>query len=499
MSEDKDIFKKKCLIITDRPIRWNKSIEHVFTLNDMLNGIDNKMNDNKKKRQNLFFKKIENIEKNKDKIKMAKTEIERQLLKLNLMLTKILEIENKRKQIKNTPPKSELLSIQAKIEKLKEEDLKLDEQNYTFENEIYELEENASKSGIDISKLQNNGENKKYKKIKFNIVIIDDTITNTDLEIFYNDFNKFDLFKELKGKYMKKYSILIKPINLHHDKRKWYKKGTFRFEKESMYDILSFNMYVDMKTLINGNEGIVEFKNEVLGNNREAALEEKLRLAREEEYNAKHQNQLEIKIEKIFSVKDFTDFIENRTIFTRFLLEKIIDKNIKEKIKETDAHEYSKNILLNIDKKYENNMFPYNEKNPLSIYYIVFLHNHLKLDPLFEKFETKIVNTIGDFGEDPKMKGIIIQSVMFKAIPNYDPVQLFKIHNDDNYYIWMKAETDKQNGLQIYESHMKKLDMLKNNLHKPIDATKLEKGGSNRRTFKKIPRHSKNKTFSYRK
>ena len=62
----------------------------------------------------------------------------------------------------------------------------------------------------------------------------------------------------------------------------------------------------------------------------------------------------------------------------------------------------------------------------------------------------------------------------------------------------MKAEFDKVDGLQIYESHMKKMDMIKNNLHKPKDATKLEQGGSKRKTFKKMPRHSKNKTLSYR-
>jgi hypothetical protein len=258
-------------------------------------------------------------------------------------------------------------------------------------------------------------------------------------------------------------------------------------------------MFVDIKSMIHENAGIILFKNESLLHNRKAALEEKLRLAREEEYNIKNQKQLEIKIEKINSVKDFTDFIENRTIFMRFLSERIMDKNIKEKIIETDVHEYSKNILLNINKKYENEIFPYTESNPLSIYYIVFLHNHLELDPLFEKFEMKIANTVGDFGGDPLMKGIIIQSVSFKAIPDYDPVEVFKIHNDDNYYIWMKAETDKVNGLQIYESHMKKTDMLKNNLHKPIDATKLEQGGSNRKTFRKMPRKSKNKTLSDRK
>jgi len=501
-------FKKRCLIITDRPIKWNRNIQDVFTLNDMLNGIDTQLNDKKKKEQDRLLKKSDNIQNERDKIKNENTQLKKKMEKINRLLNSLSMQENlilnemkKMAEKEKEKEKKLLKSIQSQIKKMKEEKDKLEDDNFRLEEELSKLEEDASKIEENSSKFEKDDEiinNKKNYKIKFNIVIIDNTITNTDLDTYKKDFS-FDLFMELKNKYMKKYSILIKPIDLHHDQRKWYKKGIFRFKKENVYDIISANPIVDIKNLISEQADIIEFKSENLVNNRKAALEEKLRLAREESYNAKNQRALEIKTEKIYSVQDYTDFIENRKIFSRFVLEKITDKNIKDKIKSAGVHEYTNTTLINIDKKYENDMFPYNETNPLSIYYVVFLHNHLKTDPFYEKFEMTIANTIGEFGADPLIKGIIIQSVNFQPIPYYDPVQVFKIYNNDNYYVWMKPEYDKLNGLKIYESHMKKMNMIKNNLHKPVDAMKLEKGG--RKTVKLSPRSSKykNKTHSNRR
>lgn len=232
-------------------------------------------------------------------------------------------------------------------------------------------------------------------------------------------------------------------------------------------------------------------------NDRKLALTEKLRLAREKEYTNKNEHPLEIKTEKINSVQEYKDFIENREVFSRFIFEGITEKNIKDKIKSSDVHQYTNTILKNIDTKYENTVFPYTENNPICIYFVVFLQNRLKLDPLYEKFEMKIANTIGDFGDNPKIKGIIIQSSNFEKILYYDPVQVFKIRNNDNYYIWMKPEYDKVDGLKIYESHMKNMNMIKNNLHKKIDATKLQ--GGIRNTVKVKPTQYKNKTISNRK
>jgi hypothetical protein len=503
-------FKKRCLIITNRPIKWSKNTQDVFTLSDMLNGIDKKLNDKKKKEQSKLLKDSENKVKEKERIENENKQLQKKMEKLQNSFKQLSYNETKLSNEINasTIPKTEKIQKQKKLEsiqkmkrKIEEEKEKIEDDYFRITEELSKLEEDTSKLKEDASKLEEDGENinnKKNYKIKFNIVIIDDSITNTDVETFRKDFS-FDLFMELKTKYMKKYSILIKPIDLHHNQQKWYKKGIFRFKKDKVYDILSFNVYVDFKNLIHDSENIVEFKSESLVNDRKAALEEKLRLAREEAYTSKNQRVLEIKIEKIYTVKDYSDFIENRKIFTRFLLERITEKNMKDKIKSSEMHKYSNTILVNIDKKYEGTIFPYNETNPLSIYYVVFLHNHLKSDPLYEKFEMKIANTIGDFGSDPLMKGIIIQSVNFPAIPYYDPVKVFKIYNDDNYFVYMKPEFNKVNGLQMYESHMKKMNMIRNNLHKKKDAIKLEQGGaSNRKTFKKTPRQSKNKTFSNR-
>lgn len=496
-------FKKRCLIITDRPIKWNKNTQDIFTLSDMLNGIDKQLNDNKKTEENKIGKQLENIEREKEKLNNENKKIQKKIQKLDKIFQELMTKENRIvKDINNKPIIEKKIQKQKELESIQKMKKKTNKALDLLENNNLKLEERLSKLEEDASEIEINSyddieiKNKKSNNIKFNIVIIDDTITNNDIETYRKDFS-FDLFMELKNKYMKKYSILIKPIHLHHDQRKWNRKGVFRFKKENVYDILSFNIYVDIKNLIHEYEGIIEFKSESLVNNRKAALEEKLRLAREEEYSAKNQRSLEIKVEEINTVNNYIDFIENRKVFTRFILERITYKNLKDKIKSSELHEYSNTILKNIYNKYENAMFPYNETNPLSIYYVVFLRNHLKSDPLYEKFEIKIANTIGEFGADPLIKGIIIQSVSFQPIPYYDPVQVFKIYNNDNYYVWMKPEYDKLNGLKIYESHIKNMNMLKNNLHK--DATKLEQGGSNRKTFKKLPCHSKNKTLSRRR
>ena len=418
-----------------------------------------------------------------NQIKFDKTyrELKTQEVKLSNEIETGKDIGNKTKK---------LIFIQKNIENIKEQQNNLQNDYETLKYNFSKLENENENENETIAE-----NNKRNSNIKYNIVVIDKTITNTDLETMRKDFS-FDLFMELKMKFMKKYSILIKPNDLHHNRHKWFKKGIFRIEKDSVYDILSFSQYVDIKKLIQDNVDIIEFKDDGFDNDRKLALIEKLRLARERDYTSKNDHPLEIKTEKINSVQEYKDFIENREVFSRFIFEGITEKNIKDKIKMSDVHQYTNNILKNIDKKYEYTVFPYNENNPIRIYFVVFLQNRLKLDPLYEKFEMKIANTIGDFGDDPKIKGIIIQSVNFENILYYDPVQVFKIRNDDNYFIWMKPEYDKVDGLKIYESHMKNMNMIKNNLHKKIDATKLQ--GGIRNTVKVKPTQNKNKTVSNR-
>lgn len=312
---------------------------------------------------------------------------------------------------------------------------------------------------------------------KFNTIVIDETITMNDLKTNEKDFN-FRLFTEL-NKYLTGYSILIKPVSLHYDKNdEWFLIGTFRFKSNKLFQIISKNKNVDLKTFLKIRDNVIVLRHENIQPPSSDENEAKLRLAREENYKNENQRRVEIVVESIRSFKDYTEFIRNRNIFTRFVSKGIKDTDdLKRAIQESDANEYSKNLFINIQKKYEGAFFPYNEKDSLRIYYVIIVHNRILRDRLFHKNNNrqKIADTIGVFNSD-KVKGCIIQSVVFTPISDYDHVQRIKIKNDDNYYIWMKAELDKlktPNNTKMYETHLKSYNFIKNALIKPKKNTSL--------------------------
>lgn len=315
---------------------------------------------------------------------------------------------------------------------------------------------------------------------KYNIIIIDDTITMADLKSYEKDFN-YRLFVELL-KYLTGYSILLKPVVLHYDKDdEWFLIGTFRFKSNKLYQIISKNKNVDLKTFLNNRDNVIELRHE---NIQEPTLDEnvaKLRIAKEDKYKDENQRRVEIVVESIRSFQDYTEFIRNRNIFTRFIQKKIQNTgDLERAIQESDANEYSKKLFLNIQKKYEGVLFPY-ATDPLRIYYVIIVHNRILKDRLFHKNnnQKKIADTIGVFNDD-NVKGCIIQSVTFTPITEYDHVQMIKIKNDDNYYIWMKAESNSKT--KMYETHLKSYRFIKNALIQPKKKTDLIGGGTRKKT-----------------
>ena len=329
---------------------------------------------------------------------------------------------------------------------------------------------------------------------QYDIVMIDNTISTKDVTAFENDFG-MPLFNEI-SKYLKPYSILIHPSSLHHNNHQiWYLMGSFRFKNNTVFHIFSKNKFVDINTFFKDKEYIIETtKEKNLPELMPDENQKKLALAKERAYKNKNQKRSENILESIHTFKEYIDFIRNRNVFTRFINRNINDlAALNLVIRESDASEYCKKIFTNILKKYEGITFPYNKEKPLSIYYVIILHNRLLKDKLFEKNRIKIAKTIGVFYGN-LMKGIIIESVTFTSIPYYDSVKLLKISNDDNYYIWMKAETELVDGKKVYESHLINYHYIQNAIkkYKPI---KNRTGGT-----KKHKAHlSKNKTISARK
>jgi len=81
------------------------------------------------------------------------------------------------------------------------------------------------------------------------------------------------------------------------------------------------------------------------------------------------------------------------------------------------------------------------------------------------------------------MKGCIIQSASFKEIPNYVPVEIFKVDREI-YYKWLKEEpadsdiAKKFIGKKVFETHMKTMRNIRNNLKVINNNVIQKKGGS---------------------
>jgi hypothetical protein len=94
---------------------------------------------------------------------------------------------------------------------------------------------------------------KNNPEMKYTYVLIDDTITMEEIKM-YMDSYRFDLYTEIMNKYMKEYSILIKPQKLYHDnKSKLYLLGIFRFKTRVVYNIYSKFEFVELHKLFKDN------------------------------------------------------------------------------------------------------------------------------------------------------------------------------------------------------------------------------------------------------
>lgn len=326
---------------------------------------------------------------------------------------------------------------------------------------------------------------KKNPEMKYTYVLIDETLTMDEIKM-YADSYRFDLYAEIMNKYMKEYSILIKPQKLYHDnKNKLYLLGVFRFKTRVVYNIYSKFEFVELHKLFKDNYNIIAFKSEIDPNILLKEInEEKLKLAKEQRYAEMHQKKVEIKIEILKSVHDYNIFIKNRVIFSKFIAPGITNiSKLKDTINKSKNFPYSNDIFTKISEKYGNE-FPYDVDYPLSIYYVIIIHSNILKDKLYDSYKDRIASNIGKFA-NRKINGIVIQSVMFTPIPYYDPVEMLKIHNNDFYYIWMKPELSDEGN--IYESHIKSFQFIKNNLKK-----KVKTGG----TQKLIKKNMKSKTYS---
>lgn len=329
----------------------------------------------------------------------------------------------------------------------------------------------------------------KKKSPNFSRIIIDDNITAKDVALYENTYknNDFVFYNEVK-KYMNNYSILIKPQYLHQSIDKdnaFYLLGSFRFNSNIVYNIYSINKSVDLSMLFNTQRDVLKFKKE---KDIDALLhdekEEMFLRAKQKKYAEKHVKPVEIVTENIRSVREYSEFIKNRDIFiNNFIKQNIFGKSkFQDFLNNSKYHKYSNIILEKISNKYKYTEFPYsNEKNPLSIYFVIILHNRIKTDPTYEKKKDEIAATIGRFDNQ---KGVVIQSVTFTAIPDYDPVILFKINNNDKYFIWMKPEDGTTNSLKMYESRINSFQFIKNNLMKNIQPPKTNGGRSTKKCRK---------------
>jgi len=329
--------------------------------------------------------------------------------------------------------------------------------------------------------------NKDKKIDAFQYILIDETIKIDEIKA-YEETYKFNFYNEILKKYMNQSSVLMKPQILYHDfTTKLYLLGLFRFRTKLVYNIYSKDEFTELQSLITNTQDILQFKVKLDAN---ALLQEdnaiKLKLAKERKFKELHQKGVEIKVEMIRTIKDYNLFIKNRSVFSNFISKNITDiTKLKDSLKKSEPFPYSHDIFKKISEKY-NDDFPYNIDNPLYIYYVIILHNQLQKDKLYESYKKIIASNIGVFPND-KISGIIIQSVTFTPIQYYNAAEILKIDNNDNYYIWMKPEIS-QNGINMYQSHIKSFDFIKNNLKK-----KNKKMGG---TKKKNKRIIKSKTYS---
>ena len=322
---------------------------------------------------------------------------------------------------------------------------------------------------------------------KFSFIIVDETVKNEDILLFQKE-SEYQFITDIIIPLLKEYSICIVPQLLTSIRnRELVYQGVFRFENHIFYDIFSKNPTIDLNDFFTDRSGIILVKN-----------------AQEEiETPPIIQNKIlqitptpaETVIVIIRKIVDYNEFESNMKIFNDKVGNKLVSKteDINDLLNDVDIKKsnYITKLLSDVKDKYKTSRFP----KQLRFYFVVVLHNQLLRDPKFEKSAKYISDNIDDTingNRHTKFKGIVIQSVSFLPIKGYDPVELFKIKNDDNYYIWMKTENP--NGPKKYELRIRDLDYIRENLS---NLNRIHTGGKKKPTKPTKPTRTTRKKYKY--
>lgn len=312
----------------------------------------------------------------------------------------------------------------------------------------------------------------------FAFILIDDTIKNEDILLFQKE-SEYLFTTDVILPLLKEYSVFIRPqylTSVRHDNLLY--QGVFRFENNMFYDIYSKNASVDLNDFFTDKSGII------LVQTSEEEKEEPVDIATIQE-SMKPVTPAETVVVMIRTVNDYNEFNQNMTIFNTHVSNQKITKpsqinDIIKKDKNVKKSDYLVQLFTKIYQKYSNKAFPYDDtENPFSFYFVIILHNQLLRDPTFLKHKKNISENIGGIingNGQIKCNGIVIQSVSFLHIKGYDPVELFKITNDDNYYIWMKNQ--KTNGEKKYELRIRDPNYIREN---KLDFKRIKKGGTRKK------------------
>jgi hypothetical protein len=321
----------------------------------------------------------------------------------------------------------------------------------------------------------------------FSFILIDETVKNEDILLFQKE-SEYQFATDVIIPLLKEYSIFIRPQSLTSVKNEeLLYQGVFRFENNLFYDIYSKESSVDLSDFFTDKSGIILVQNTEEDSTDTITVEEALD-------RGKKTNPTEMVVVMIRKVSDYDEFEKNMRIFNNIFPNKPVKEygdieSVLLKDENIQNSDYLNNLFSKINQKYnpENNSFPYNKKpfpynkdEPMNIYFVVILHNQLLRDPKFKTRAKYISQNIGKIIYGPRYKGNVIQSVSFLPIKGYDAVDLFKIKNDDNYYIWMRNENP--NGLKRYETPINNLDGIRKNI---LNLQIISKGGT-RKKYKHV-------------
>jgi len=253
-------------------------------------------------------------------------------------------------------------------------------------------------------------------KTKYSYIILDETIHTTNV-IKFTQFTSYDFIKDILKILLDEYSILLKPQSLRLAnlmENGLFAIGVFRFKNNIMYDIISKNKYLELKSFLNSKKNIISFNGST--------------------YTKPPIDDTEFE-------HAFIDKLDNNTIW----ILKTID-SFRESIEEMN--------------KFANTM----SDNEEDKYFIILIHSNILEDPKYEEYKTKIAN----IGNLVNSNLVVIQSTDLPAIYGYQPVERFNIKNDDRYFIWL-SKKEGEIGYTLPIRHLKFIrENLKNTTRKKL-------------------------------